>query len=60
MPTKKEIIHQGVDKITEKIFAVKTLEDTINQLICFFEQTMHWTVKNKPFKLDIDDKYRQS
>ena len=58
MPTKKEIVGQGVDKITEKVFAVKAIEDTINNLIVMFEQVTHWKVKNNPVLLDIDDRYR--
>lgn len=46
--------------ITDKIMTVSATEKAINTLIELFEYATHWKVKNKPIKLDIDDRFKRS
>ena len=58
MSAKEHHIQTGVDRLTERIFKVKAVEDAINQLLDFFQEATHLRVKNKPFKLELEDRYR--
>jgi len=57
MSTKDFQVELGVDRLTQKIFGVKAVEDTINKLLDFFQDATHLKVKNKPFKMELEDRY---
>jgi len=53
-------IQRGTTMITDKMMTVNATEKAINTLIELFEYATHWKVKNKPIKLDIDDRFKRS
>ena len=55
---KKDHVKIGVDRLTKKLIGAKAVEDAVNNLINFFEQATHLKVKNKPYKMEIEDRYR--
>lgn len=56
---KGALIRSGVRLIVDKVKTVNEAESAINTIIDLFEKSTHWTVKNKPIKLEIDDSYRK-
>lgn len=53
-------IQRGTTMITDKLLTVSATERAINTLIELFEFATHWKVKNKPFRLEIDDRFKRS
>ena len=53
-------IQRGTTIITDKILTVAATERAINTLLELFEYATRWKVKNKPFKLEIDDRYKRT
>ena len=53
-------IQRGTTLITDKLMTVNATEKAINTLVELFEYATHWKVKNKPIKLDIDDRFKRS